>query len=233
MCLARRRRYAVRSRRRPLAMTSSEAPVSAAMAIQSVACPLTASARKIALSPIDSEMFVLMLKSAWRLSLTVNGIFERSSPSRRCPPFPAPHRFQRRPSRCPGPPRRAPARRSHRRQPLPSRRSAVAGRARHRPLRLVAARRARRRFRDRPQWRVRRRRCRPSAWPRVRSPASGRDPRRHGRAAAARPRGRWCRVAGCDEQRAPTSGPGVRMRQSPLSLVPSGADAPRRGEGSR
>ena len=39
------------------------------MAIQSVACPLTASARKIALSPIDNETFVLMLKSARRLSL--------------------------------------------------------------------------------------------------------------------------------------------------------------------
>ena len=59
-------RYRIRSSRRPLAITSSDAPMSATTAIHSVATPATASARNTALRASENAMFALTLRTVAR-----------------------------------------------------------------------------------------------------------------------------------------------------------------------
>ena len=65
------------SNRIPLAITSSDAPMSATTAIHNVAEPATASARKTAFSASESVTFTRMLRSVARPSRIANGIFEQ------------------------------------------------------------------------------------------------------------------------------------------------------------
>ena len=67
--LTRRRRYS-RSRRSALAMTSSDAPMSAATAIHSVAAPVIAITRNAAFSTSENAMFARMLRAVARLRRT-------------------------------------------------------------------------------------------------------------------------------------------------------------------